>query len=75
VARGSRLLTQPEFDQALRMGPTDPLTLLPPGLQQVILRGDVQTNTVVQLDQSLGRLTDMRSSSRSAFRVHLDVPS
>ncbi len=74
VARDNRLLTRAEFDQALRIGPTDPLTLLPPGLQQVFLRGEVQTNTVVHLDQSLfARFTDLRASIGAELRVQVPI--
>lgn len=74
VARDNRLLTRAEFDQALRIGPTDPLTLLPPGLQQVFLRGDVQTNTVVHLDQSLfAKFTDLRASIGAELRVQVPI--
>ncbi|MGZ8842836.1 MAG: outer membrane protein assembly factor BamA [Pyrinomonadaceae bacterium] len=74
VARDNRLLTRAEFDQALRIGPVDPLTLLPPGLQQVFLRGDMQTNTVVRLDQSLfAKFTDLRASIGAELRVQVPI--
>ena len=74
VARDNRLLTRAEFDQALRLGPVDPLTLLPPGLQQVFLRGDVQTNTVVRLDQSLfAKFTDLRASIGAELRLQVPI--
>ena len=53
IARDNRLITRAEYEQALRLGPVDPLTNLPPGLQQVFMRGEAQRNTVVRLDQSL----------------------
>jgi len=63
VARDNRLITRAEFDEALRLGPADPLTGLPFGLQQVFLRGEAQTNTVVRLNQSLfAKFSDIRSS-------------
>ena len=52
VARDNRLITRAELDSAARLGPVDPLTGLPPGLQQVFFRGDVQRNTAVRLSQS-----------------------
>src|SRR5438094_649677 len=74
VARDNRLITRAEFDEALRLGPVDPLTLLPFGLQQVFLRGDAQTNTVVRLNQSLfAKLTNIRSSMGGELRVQIPV--
>src|SRR5213080_4628723 len=40
IARDNRLITRGEYEQALRLGPVDPLTNLPPGLQQVFMRGE-----------------------------------
>ena len=74
VARDNRLITRGEYDTALRLGPVDPLTNLPPGLQQVFMRGDVQRNTVVRLDQSLfAKFSDVRSSMGVEFRVQVPV--
>ena len=74
VARDNRLITRAEFEQAQRIGPIDPLTLLPVGLQQVFLRGEVQRNTVVRLDQSLfDRFTDIRSSIGAELRVQVPI--
>lgn len=74
VARDNRLITRAEFDEAQRIGPIDPLTLLPPGLQQVFLRGEVQRNTVVRLDQSLfDKFTDIRSSIGAELRVQVPI--
>jgi outer membrane protein insertion porin family len=74
VARDTRLITRGEFDEALRLGPLDPLTLLPFGLQQVFLRGDVQRNTVVRLSQSLfANFTDIRSSMGAELRVQVPI--
>ncbi|HYX29315.1 MAG TPA: hypothetical protein VE863_12180, partial [Pyrinomonadaceae bacterium] len=74
VARDNRLITRAEYDEALRLGPVDPITNLPPGLQQVFMRGDVQRNTVVHLSQSLfARFSDLRSSMGVEFRVQVPV--
>jgi outer membrane protein insertion porin family len=74
VARDNRLITRAEFDEALRLGPVDPLTLLPFGLQQVFLRGEAQTNTVVRLNQSLfAKFTDIRSSMGAEVRVQVPI--
>ena len=74
VARDNRLITRAEFDEALRLGPVDPLTLLPFGLQQVFLRGDAQTNTVVRLNQSLfAKFTNIRSSMGGELRLQIPV--
>ncbi len=74
IARDNRLITRAEYDTALRLGPVDPLTNLPPGLQQVFMRGDVQRNTVVRLDQSLfAKFSDLRSSMGIEFRVQVPV--
>jgi len=74
VARDNRLITRGEFDTALRLGPVDPLTGLPPGLQQVFMRGEAQRNTVVRLDQSLfAKFTDLRSSVGAELRVQVPV--
>jgi outer membrane protein insertion porin family len=74
IARDNRLITRAEFEQAQRIGPVDPLTLLPVGLQQVFLRGEVQRNTVVRLDQSLfDKFTDLRSSIGAEIRVQVPI--
>ena len=74
VARDNRLITRAEFEQAQRIGPIDPLTQLPVGLQQVFLRGEVQRNTVVRLDQSLfDKFTDLRSSIGAELRVQVPI--
>ena len=74
VARDNRLITRGEYDEALRLGPVDPFTLLPFGLQQVFLRGDAQTNTVVRLSQSLFEsFTDIRSSLGGEIRVQVPI--
>ena len=74
VARDNRLITRAELDEALRLGPTDPLTGLPFGLQQVFLRGEAQTNTVVRLNQSLfAKFTDIRSSMGAEVRFQVPI--
>ncbi len=74
VARDNRLITRAELDTALRLGPVNPLTNLPPGMQEVFMRGDAQRNTVVRLDQSLfAKFTDLRSSLGVEFRVQVPV--
>jgi outer membrane protein insertion porin family len=74
VARDNRLVTRGEYDTALRLGPVNPLTNLPPGMQEVFMRGEAQRNTVVRLDQSLfAKFTDLRSSLGVEFRVQVPV--
>src|SRR5438067_5012916 len=74
IARDNRLITRAEYEQALRLGPVDPLTNLPPGLQQVFMRGEAQRNTVVRLDQSLfAKFTDLRSSLGAEIRVQVPI--
>jgi outer membrane protein insertion porin family len=67
-------VTREEFSNALRVGPNDPLTGLPFGFQEVFLRGDVQTNTVARLSESLfSKFTDIRSSVGGELRIQLPV--
>jgi len=74
VARDNRIITRAEYDNALRLGPVDPLTGLPPGLQQVFMRGDTQRNTVVRLGESLfAQLSDLRASVGAEVRVQVPV--
>jgi outer membrane protein insertion porin family len=74
VARDNRLLTRAEYDQALRIGPVDPLTGIPFGLQQIFLRGEAQRNTVVLLSQSLfSKFTDLRSSIGAEVRFQIPI--
>jgi len=74
VLRDSRLVSRSEFDEALRLGPVDPFTLLPFGMQQVFLRGEAQTNTVVRLNQSLfAKFTDIRSSMGAEVRFQVPI--
>ena len=74
VARDNRLITRAEYDAAQRVGPVDPLTGLPPGLQQVFMRGEAQRNTVVRLNESLfAKFSDIRSSIGAELRVQVPV--
>ena len=74
IARDNRLITRGEYDEALRLGPVDPLTNLPFGLQQVFIRGQAQRNTVVRLNQSLfAKFNDIRSSMGAEIRVQVPI--
>jgi outer membrane protein insertion porin family len=74
VARDNRIISRAEFDEALRLGPVDPLTGLPFGLQQVFLRGEAQRNTVVRLNESLfAKFGDIRSSLGAELRVQVPI--
>jgi outer membrane protein insertion porin family len=74
IARDNRLISRSEFDEALRLGPTDPNTGLPFGLQQVFLRGDAQTNTVVSLGDSLfNKFGDIRASLGAELRFEIPI--
>jgi outer membrane protein insertion porin family len=74
VLRDSRLVTQEELTSATRTGPLDPNTLLPVGFQQVFLRGEAQTNTVVRLNQGLfSKFNDFRSSTGLELRFQVPV--
>jgi outer membrane protein insertion porin family len=74
IARDNRLITQDEYNNALNVGPIDPTTGLPPGLQAVFLRGEAQTNTVVRLGESVfSRLGDFRSSLGVEFRFQVPI--
>jgi outer membrane protein insertion porin family len=74
VIRDNRLVSIDEFANALRVGPLDPFTLLPPGMQQGFVRGDAQTNTAVRLSQSLfDKFTDYRASLGVEFRFQIPV--
>jgi outer membrane protein insertion porin family len=73
VARDNRLVSQAELDNAAT-GQIDPTTLLPFGFQQVFLRGQAQTNTVVRLSDSLfAGLGDYRTSLGMEVRVQVPV--
>jgi outer membrane protein insertion porin family len=74
VLRDSRLVSQDELTAAQRTGPIDPNTLLPVGFQQVFLRGEAQTNTVVRLGQGLfSKFSDFRSSIGAELRFQVPV--
>ncbi|HST51998.1 MAG TPA: outer membrane protein assembly factor BamA [Pyrinomonadaceae bacterium] len=74
LVQGDRLLTKEEFAQLTRVGPTDPLTNLPFGVQPVFLRGDAQENTVARISQSLfSKLSDYRSSLGLELRIQMPV--
>ncbi len=74
VIRDTHLVTREEFAQALEVGPVDPLTGLPFGMQQIFLRGDAQTNTLVSVGQSrFAKFSDIRSSIGLELRVQVPV--
>ncbi|MCA1632556.1 MAG: outer membrane protein assembly factor BamA [Acidobacteria bacterium] len=74
LVTGDRLLTQEQFENLRRVGPTDPVTGLPFGVQPVFLRGEAQTNTVARLSQSLfSKFGDYRSSVGGELRIQLPV--
>jgi outer membrane protein insertion porin family len=74
VLRDNHFVTRDEFNQALRVGPIDPNTGLPFGFQQAFLRGEVQTNTVVRLSESVfSKLSDYRSSLGMEVRFQVPV--
>ncbi len=73
LLRDNRLITQDEFSSALNTA-IDPNTNLPFGIQQVFLRGEAQTNTVVRVGQSaFDRFTNYRSSLGVELRVQVPV--
>jgi outer membrane protein insertion porin family len=74
LTQGDRLITKEEFAQLTRVGPTDPLTNLPFGVQPVFLRGEAQTNTVARISQSLfSKIGDYRSSVGLELRIQMPV--
>jgi outer membrane protein insertion porin family len=74
VMRDNRLITTQELDNARNLGSFDPNTQLPFGFQQVFLRGQAQSNTVVQLSQSLfAKIGDYRTSLGMEVRVQVPV--
>ncbi|MDT4895650.1 MAG: outer membrane protein insertion porin family [Acidobacteriota bacterium] len=74
IARDNRLITQEEYLNALNVGPADPISGLPVGLQQVFLRGEAQTNTVVRLGESVfSKFSDIRSSLGVEFRFQVPI--
>ena len=73
VARDNRIVSQAELEEARRLD-VDPSTGLPPGFQQVFLRGEAQTNSVVRLSESLfSKFGDYRSSLGMEVRVQVPV--
>ena len=73
VARDNRIVSQAELEEARRLD-VDPSTGLPPGFQQVFLRGEAQTNSVVRLSESLfSKFSDYRSSLGMEVRVQVPV--
>jgi outer membrane protein insertion porin family len=74
VLRDNRLVTTQELDNARNLGAFDPVTGLPFGFQQVYLRGDAQTNTLVRVSQSLfAKIGDYRTSLGMEVRVQVPV--
>ena len=74
VARDNRLASREEFANALRLGPTDPLTGLPFGFQSVFVRGEAQTNTLVRVgESSFAKFADYRSSVGVEFRAQVPI--
>lgn len=74
VLRGDSLVSQEDFNNALRLGPVDPLTGLPVGFYQAFLRGEAQTNTVVNLSSSLySKFGGVHSSIGLELRVQVPV--
>jgi outer membrane protein insertion porin family len=83
LVQGDRLLTKEEFAALSRVGPLDPATNLPFGVQSVFLRAfrrtgaedsGVQSNTVARLSDSIfSGLGDYRSSVGGELRIQLPV--
>jgi outer membrane protein insertion porin family len=83
VVQGDRLLSKEELAALTRVGPLNPATALPFGVQPVFLRAfrrtgaeesGVQTNTVARLQDSVfSRLGDYRSSVGAEVRIQLPV--
>ncbi|HEV3468219.1 MAG TPA: outer membrane protein assembly factor BamA [Pyrinomonadaceae bacterium] len=83
LVQGDRLLTKEELSALTRVGPINPATGLPFGVQPVFLRAfrrqgaedsGVQTNTVARLRDSIfSRLGDYRSSVGAEVRIQLPV--
>jgi outer membrane protein insertion porin family len=74
LVQGDRLITKEEFAQLTRVGPADPLTNLPFGVQPIFLRGEAQTNTVARISQSLfSKIGDYRSSVGAELRIQMPV--
>lgn len=74
LIQGDRLITQEELSALTRVGPLDPITALPFGVQPVFLRGEAQTNTVARVSQSLfSKIGDYRSSLGLELRIQMPV--
>jgi outer membrane protein insertion porin family len=74
LARDNRLITQDEYLNALNVGPVDPISGLPVGIQSVFLRGEAQTNTAVRLSESVfSKFSDIRSSLGVEFRFQVPI--
>jgi outer membrane protein insertion porin family len=74
LARDNRLITQDEYLNALNVGPVDPISGLPVGIQSVFLRGDAQTNTAVRLGESVfSKFSDIRASLGVEFRFQVPI--
>jgi outer membrane protein insertion porin family len=74
LVQGDRLLTKEEFANLQRVGPVDPITNLPFGVQPLFLRGEAQTNTVARISQSLfSKLGDYKSSLGAELRIQMPV--
>ncbi|MET0649226.1 MAG: outer membrane protein assembly factor BamA [Pyrinomonadaceae bacterium] len=74
LTQGDRLLTKEEFAALQRVGPLDPITSLPFGVQPLFLRGEAQTNTVARISQSLfSKIGDYRSSLGLEMRIQMPV--
>jgi outer membrane protein insertion porin family len=73
IGRDTRIVTQAELDSALGHGPVNSQGL-PFGFYPVFMRGEAQTNTVVQLSQSLfAKITDIRSSMGAEVRFQIPI--
>ena len=74
LIRDNRLVSDEEYRNALAVGPVDPISGLPVGFQQVFLRGEAQTNTVVRLGESLfSKFGDVRSSLGLELRFQVPI--
>lgn len=73
VARDNHLVTQAELDAA-QTGIIVPETQLPFGFQPVFLRGEVQTNTVARLGDSIfDKIGDFHASVGAELRVQVPI--
>lgn len=75
VLRDNHLVTRTEYSQSLCPScPIDPFTGLPFGMQQIFLRGEAQTNTLVRVaDSAFAKFSDIRSSLGAELRVQVPV--